>query len=340
MLEMLRITGVLLAAPLAFPAFAGPPGGAATEIDCDRGGDLQRAVDTLANRGGGTLHVSGTCDPASVGSGYVEILGDSPATSRIEAGPGPAVVATGPGQLTLRKVHLSGGTGIQASGNDRAVFVHDAEIRAMLIGVRADAGAGIVVADSDVTGVEFGIQAQGGIVVVERSVVHDSNFGARVFDAELFFQDVEVTDSATVGIQALDRSTVSIAGGRFLDNGNAHLSVTSDSRLEAFNVRIGNATDPTHLALQANHSAKVGLFADDPAAEIWRGANVRGDSYLHVEGVTFHGSINLRSFSRLLLNGTVADGNVNCDSAADAVCEHAATAATSGCKSAPASCTP
>ena len=47
----------------------------------------------------------------------------------------------------------------------------------------------------------------------------------------------------------------------------------------------------------------MGQNANPVLAEIWRGANVRGDSYLHVEGVTFHGSINLRSFSRLLLNG-------------------------------------
>ena len=247
---------------------------------------------------------------------------------------------TGVGQLNISNVRLVGGQGLYAVGDQRVVFMSDCEVEAGFIAVRADSGAGVLVSNSDLTGTNFAVRSVGGIVVVERSKLHDSGFGARVFDAELYLIESEVSGSQIIGVQALDRSTVSIQFSQFSENGSSHLSAQSDSRVELFNSEIGSAVDTTQVGLQANHGSKVGLYASDPSYGFWRSASVRNDSFATIEGVTFYGSVSLRSFSKLVVNGTVTEGSVQCQSASDAICDYAASAATLGCMSAPDACEP
>ena len=308
-------------------------------VDCDNGGNLQRAVDTLANRGGGIVRFTGTCEGVHVDSPLIEIVGVSPTLSRIDAGSGTAIHTTEPGHLSIRNVHLAGGQGVYAIGHQRVVFINDCEIDAGIIALRVDTGAGVVISDSDLTGTQFAIRSVAGTIVVERSTLHDSNFGARVFDAELFLIDSDVTASSIVGVQA-ERSTVLIQGGRLSDNGNAHISAMGGSRLDVFNVEIGGPNDLTTVAFRARDGAKIGLFGNDPALGVWGSAIVTGDSFVALDGVVLHGSILLSEFSRLVLNGIVSGGNIQCKTAADATCDHAGSALTLGCASALASCVP
>jgi hypothetical protein len=319
-------------------AFSSPPE-MTVVIDCDRGDSLQRAVDFLERRGRGVVQLTGTCDAVHVHSPFLEIVGDSPATSRIEAGVGAAVTAVEPGYIQIRNVYLAGDQGLYVTGAERVVSLVGCEIGGNHIGVRAGPGAGVIIEDSALTGELQAIRVQRGEVVVESSVLENSDFGARVLDGKLSLINTVVTGNS-VGMQALDRSTVTVAGGSFAGNSQGHLSAITGSHLEVYNADIGGPDDGTAVALQASRGALVGVYADDPATEIWGAMIISDDSFIELDGAVLRGGIALRGFSRLLLNGTVADGVVDCQSAGDATCDFAASARTRGCQSAPPVCEP
>jgi len=304
-------------------------------VDCDKGESLQRVLNELERVGGGRVLVSGTCYGARVVSpSVIQIIGESPQTTSLNSGPGAAVYAYGEGWLEVANVRLAGGDGLLATGPNRSVVVSNCEIEAGWSGIRADQGAGVSVVDSTVSGQMNAIVAWYSSVFVEGSRLHDSTFAARLFDARLVLNGVEVLDNE-IGVFAEDRSQVSVAEGRFARNGQGHLGAIRDSRLSIYNAEVGAHGDPTNLSIYADRGSSVEVYYDDLQSEIWGPATIFNDSYISIEGAMLHGSIALRSFSRLLLDGRVLDGIVDCQSAADAVCGHTASAFTRGCGSIP-----
>ena len=246
--------------------------------------------------------------------------------------------ATGSGWLELRGLSLRGGTGVRASGDGRVVVVDDCEVTGDPFGVQADPGAAVWLRGSRAQGTYGALRSAGAEVLVEGGRLHDSQFGLRAFGGRTWLDGVEISDN-DAGVWVGDRADLTVIVSRFARNGTAHVSGTRDSRLDLYNASLGGPDDPTVLAFSISGGSAVDVFGDDPAAEIWGGANVHDDSYFSLIGTRVHGSMQLRDFSRLRLDGEVLRG-VGCRSAADAWCGRRAAASTMGCASAPPLCVP
>jgi hypothetical protein len=325
---------VLLAIVFTVPLVAG--GLPELSVDCDNGELLQKALDELATLGGGRVLVSGACYGARVVSpGIIQIIGESPQTTSLTSGAGPAVYAFGDGWLEVANVRMTAGDGVWATGTGRSVVVRGCEIEADWSGIRVESGAGFSLVDSTVSGQANAIIAWHSSVFVENSRLHDSTFAARLFDAKLVLNGTEVLDNE-IGVFAEERSQVSVYEGRFANNGQGHMGANRDSRIELYNSDVGAHGDPTNLSLYVDRGSAVEVYNDDLQSEIWGSATILNDSYISIQGAMLHGSVALRSFSRLMLDGGVLDGIVDCQSAADAWCGPTASAFTHGCGSIPA----
>ena len=169
------------------------------------------------------------------------------------------------------------------------------------------------------------------VVVIEDSVVHGDDYGARVFGGQLFLNRTDVTGSQNAGVSLSDRSDAEIFEGRFANNGTAHLSVGGRSALTLYNTELGGALDTTVRALAVREGGSAELIHTEKAQDAWGSILGIGDSFISIIGTTLHGPVSLREFSRLVLEGTVTGGGIGCESAADAWCGTAASAASNGC---------
>ena len=103
------------------------------QVDCDHGGDLQAAL-RRAGPGPARIRVIGTCVGQFETTGNrIEIVGRSPAESRIRAvGQGiwvPALHVSGPGQLTIRNLSIfDSDQGLIVGGPGRTVRVEGCEV--------------------------------------------------------------------------------------------------------------------------------------------------------------------------------------------------------------------
>lgn len=331
---------LVLAVVFAIPAIAGGP--IEIPVDCDKGESLQRALDKLDRHGGGRILLSGTCRASArvFSEAFIEIVGESAQSTSIESGPAPAVYAFGAGWLEVRNVRLAGGNGAWAAGPNRAVVVSECEVEADWSGIVADSGAVVLVENSTVSGQSNAVYVSDASAIVDGGRLHDSTFAARLFGGKLVLDEVEVTDNG-IGVFAHDRSEVSVQSCALARNGQGHLGAVTDSRLVLYNSEVGGHGDPTNLSIYVDRGSAAEVYNDDPQAEIWGPATIHDDSFISIEGAMLHGSIALRGFSRLLLDGRVLDGIVDCQSAADAWCGPTASAFTSGCGSIPGgSCVP
>jgi hypothetical protein len=311
-------------------------------VDCSRGGDLQRAIDWIESRGVGRVLVTGTCTGSYyvLRDSYVEIVGDGPATSGIQATVGQALDALGPGRVEIRNLRLTGGpSAVRATGPRRVVSIVGCEIDGTSRGVSVDAGAVLLLEDSTASGGNMGVGVFDSQVAIDGGTLHGSDFGLYLDHSKAWLDGVSVSGNS-IGVLARYGSRVEVIGGSFTDNDPVHLNVEEGSRLVAYNAPIGASGDNGVYSVNVEETASAEIIVDDSTSEIWGHLLLDDGSFCSVQGTAVHGSVLVRGLSRLRLDAWVQDGSLSCDEASDAWCGPGASAFTSGCPSTPATCSP
>jgi hypothetical protein len=340
---MARLACLLLCGALVASLNLSAAGAPELSVDCGKGEDLQRALNQLDRLHFGTVHVTGMCVGSFTVSGdaSIQILGNSKDTAGIQANVvgGVALWALDRGYVEVHDMTLAGAYGLYASGSARSAVLVDCAIVGNVRGVWADSGASVLLQQSSVSGkIDSGIAAFGSEVIVQSGLVHDSAFGARLSRSRLVLGPQAEVSGNTIGVLAEDWSVAEADGASFA-NSAYHLIAEGGSRVSTNNIHVGASGDSTIFAAYATGNGVIGMFQDDPGAEIWGTVALFDDSSGILDGVALHGDVHVDGFSRLRLNAAVPQG-IYCEAAGDAWCGPAASGTATGCASARGTCTP
>ncbi len=317
-------------------------------VDCDAGGDLERALRKAKRFPGTTINVTGTC----TGTFTVAAKG-----LRLRGGPGGSTVIQGPADaiaqrltvldvavdsfimnsITVRNgwigAHLRGG--ISTNSN---VLIYDSIFEdnygAVLIDSASFARVEASTFRSNQVGVTVLSNSQGSIA--ECDILDSGILGIDVFDDSIAgVNDTSVSGSGGIGMAVSIGSFLGVSDSTLTDSEGVHFLVQDRSKLQLRNTTLGSGTDTTELGLFIDDSSLLRSFR----TEAWGDIFATGAVHLASEADAIHGSIVLEDFTQANLSRTGVDGIVECVSGSDAFCGHGVTAEVSGCASAATPCT-
>jgi hypothetical protein len=328
------LTLLILGATIAPAGFDEVP---VVEVDCDEGQDLQEAIDTIAQKGGGDVLLRGICKGNfQIGSDDITLRG---------LGEGPGIVALRDNRPALEIEDASAVLrGITIEGGAAGVEIRGARADVLLVGVEVFGQAGSAVFIDDRARVRLfecslhdagtGVFARGNSDVnFDRSIASNLHFaivvsdrgravisGARIEQNQNFGVDLNLVSSAVI------QSTV------FSENGRAHIRASDRSGINFFDspYDIGSAEDETRYAIELGRSSRADLFTGQT---VHGNILVSGSSSLQMGFADLLGNLEINRFSDAwILSSTIA-GTVDCRDGGDAFCRGTSTEGSVGCPS-------